>query len=734
VDKAWSVREWAAALNPADDQPLVSRARSLERALRRFVRTVRRERREALYSDCHASVFIGDDEDDEEKALNIREEVSKDDDEDEVIPMKGTKKKKLKKDELWKEDSASYNVPFVGTSTASRIIPDYIVEKGQWPTGLLLAYIAKSPLAAEFLHETLLPPALCKDHSNNSNNIHQALLEKFKQKSQTDTKEEEEHYQSLSKSLSQAYWLALSELLTAALSTAQLWALETYSTSTSNLQQPQLPRFIPEFLLPRLSGVLSGLSDKGNAHLTRVLLTILTHLAATSTSIARTIARALEPTPMNRSFLRSLYIYPSAAQKAAAEMQLKKDAMKRQTFAAAQRLLVTLLQVDDPVIMSCISMSNNGPDKATGILFGAVHRALPSGVDLALQGGDKENAKHLYWILRFLQVLRQTLLRPLPMNATNQRYVRDLFSRESLQLLCDIATSWAPPLNNNELVEISSTDALVENDVVDPVHLHATIGTIARRLVLLLLLDTGHSPLLRAIAEGKIPASRLIPTLQHWFRRETTLAVTRCIKQILTVTPALIPALMQAYSLTDDPGMSFLPRLHALTTWLRGCPPVQGTSPADVVLDTIVPTACRKASFLKLLHHSNPLTACAAFQLLVTVVQRGQKAAAEMDTSAAQQMLSRMTELLPELSAIASVLSKSWTGEPSMAVLRTWACAALRSYLPVLTDSSASVDLSKWLPSSVEIFLATPHFLQRSLLVTIQDYLLLHKVSELYCV
>jgi hypothetical protein len=729
-DKSWSVREWAAALHPAEDQPLHSRARSLERILRRFVRIIRRERREALYYHNQRRI-IGDEEDGDVEELKDPEDTPEDEDEDELIPMKGAKMKRLKKDELWKEDSASYNVPFVGTSTASRILPDYSVERDQWPTGLLHAYLVKSPLAAEFFHETLLPRALCKDHSNN---IHQALLDKLKQKSQTNTKEEEERYQSLSKSLSQAYWLALSELLTAALSIPQLMDLETYATPTPSSAnnkerqpRPELPRFISEFLLPRLSGVLSVLSDKKNAPITPVLLNILTQLAATSASVARTMARAFEPTSTNRSFLRSLYIYPSQ-KSTATETQLQKEAMKRPAFVAALRLLVTLLRVDDPVVMSCIAMSNTGPDKATGILFGAVHRAFPSGADLVLRGEFEEIAKHHYWILRFLQVLRQTLLRSTLMNAANQRYLRDLFTRESLQLLCDIASSWAPSLTNDELVEILSSRRLLEDDEINLMHLQTSVGTEARRLFLLLLLDAGNSPLLRAIADGRIPAARLIPTLQHWFRRDTTLAVTRCIGQVVTLTPALFPALMQAFSLTDDPSVSVLPRLHALTTWLRVRPPGQGTLPADV-LDSIVPMACRKANFIKLLHHSNPLTACASFQLLVTVLQRGRDAAAQMDPAAAQPLLSRMAELLPELTVFTSVLSKPWEAEPAVAVVKTWACTTLRSYRLTFTGLSSSVDVSKWLPSSVIKVTVAPKIVQRIHLATIQDYLPLHKVS-----
>lgn len=69
--------------------------------------------------------------------------------------VKSSPKKKVYK---WMEDRASYNVPFVGTSVARGSVGTLI--EGEWPSGLLKAYLDVSPNASEFSFSNL--QYLCK--------------------------------------------------------------------------------------------------------------------------------------------------------------------------------------------------------------------------------------------------------------------------------------------------------------------------------------------------------------------------------------------------------------------------------------------------------------------------------------------------------------------------------------------------------------------------------------------
>lgn len=118
-----SIRSMANVLGSSEFCSILNRndAALILKSMKRFLRTVRLQQQQSRNED-----IIMDEESDEEEDLE-------------------PKPKKLK--ESWKEDTAAYNVPFVGTAVASAID---IVEVGKWPTGLLQGYISKSPLAIEF--------------------------------------------------------------------------------------------------------------------------------------------------------------------------------------------------------------------------------------------------------------------------------------------------------------------------------------------------------------------------------------------------------------------------------------------------------------------------------------------------------------------------------------------------------------------------------------------------------
>jgi hypothetical protein len=121
-DTPLGATEFAATLNGDNPQAILL-------ALRHFTKIIRKERKEALRPKDYE-----EDDDDQEAGNESDDDESSNSESEENPPAK-----KFKKDEAWKEDTASYQVPFVGTAVTAR---DYgTVRKGQWPTGLLEAYL-----------------------------------------------------------------------------------------------------------------------------------------------------------------------------------------------------------------------------------------------------------------------------------------------------------------------------------------------------------------------------------------------------------------------------------------------------------------------------------------------------------------------------------------------------------------------------------------------------------------
>ena len=256
IDKApLGALEFAATMNGED-------ARSLLQVLKRFSKTVRRERRQALLMKNDDESSQDDSESDD--STEHDEELSS---------------KKARKQETWMEDSESFNVPFVGTSIAKgdtgTVIP------GEWPTGFLQAYLKASPMAVELTSGGLIPP---------TGHIHRRLLSSKQGKK-------------ASRAIYQAYLEALAELVTANIPTSSLKrefaipGIDTAkevpcSSSTKN-------SFISTIIRDRLAGLMSLLNDeiregKKDSPLLAHALCILANLAATSLGAAREVTRALD--------------------------------------------------------------------------------------------------------------------------------------------------------------------------------------------------------------------------------------------------------------------------------------------------------------------------------------------------------------------------------------------------------------------------------------------------------
>jgi hypothetical protein len=158
--------EFCSILNSDDDaDPTI-----IWKTFKRFLRTVRLQQRQSSSLSSGPTIIAdsadnnkdplqqpqaqADDEDKDEMEVDDQSEDKEEDEEDKSQKEQQPRRKKFKTtdhhEEAWKADTADYNVPFVGTAVASHGQPDPI-QMGEWPTGLLQAYIVKSPLAVELL-------------------------------------------------------------------------------------------------------------------------------------------------------------------------------------------------------------------------------------------------------------------------------------------------------------------------------------------------------------------------------------------------------------------------------------------------------------------------------------------------------------------------------------------------------------------------------------------------------
>lgn len=252
-----SVIEFCAVLNGSNNDNNSHDAEDLLQTLQQFVKVVRSQRRMALR---HLSVVEEDNDQDNDDGdddvidhheLENPEELNEG---DEQIKSTGSaaKAKRFKKDESWKEDTKSYQVPFVGTSQATTIRQhDYgqVVEK-TWPCGLLQAYLIKSPM----MRELLVFDDISSSASNNSNTnsfLPRHILRRIPPRPNTISsndkqhdKKKSQHFTKWQAQLLKAYLLALLEVMTAILPAHQ------YTTTLSDTMQQRLISLFQNQVVP----------------------------------------------------------------------------------------------------------------------------------------------------------------------------------------------------------------------------------------------------------------------------------------------------------------------------------------------------------------------------------------------------------------------------------------------------------------------------------------------------
>jgi hypothetical protein len=698
--------EFAGGLNSDDPRLILN-------LLQRFVSTVRRERRLALD-------LVPSEEDDRDH--EDLDEAGNDDDEAESP----SESKRLRKDESWKEDIAEYKVPFVGTSYAKGETGSVVV--GQWPTGLLQAYLRKSPLATELVGDTLIPGV---------GYIHKSLM-KSKQGR-------------MSQAIYKAYLLALAELVSAAIPIEKLRGDPFSKIQTVDDASP-LP-FLPDIVKQRVPGLFVLLkeetaSGKGKAGvvggcgvLAPCVLRILARLAACSTQNARHIARSLDsslPDGVLRFVLRPQSKRPGKEDD-------DKTIPREEARVAALELATALLVEKDAVVSSCISTAGVKDRKVhPGILYLALKDGLSETFLDTLALKSAKNYRLLEEVARLLHSLRLNLMdRP---ELLHKRTLADLFSRDAVKNLCDVAAH-APPLTDT----ITFLETLQATDSYHSLTRLEEAGVEARRALFPLLAVTRLSPFIRSLrvdtGSSRTGEQQLVRAMILLLDSHRGLEIQRFLLYCVEVTPCLFPALFRALSFPDARKCSsFLSRLNFVSRLVREGPPPSlclvnvekliDDHRFDQILLVVLPVGLKRNTLSKAVQSSNPLVVNETLQLLVLAIGRFRALKSHLGKHAKTDTLGLLddafTHWLPDLQIVLATLSRfaNLSRNKFNVFVVANICALVRAFVSAVPGSVREVkfDWIKLLPDSADVFCKSTHSIQMLLLRTLRDVLVVREV------
>jgi hypothetical protein len=700
--------EFAGGLNSDDPRLILN-------LLQRFVSTVRKERRLAL--------DLSEEEDLDQEHEDVDEGGDEDDDDS------PSKSKRFKKDETWKEDTNEYKVPFVGTSYAKGDAGTVVV--GQWPTGLLQAYLVKSPLAMELVGDTLIPGL---------GFIHKALMKVKKGR--------------MSQLIYKVYLLALAELVSAAIPIEKLRG-DQYSDDS--LQKDEMQSvddfpFVPDIVKQRLAGLFVLLkeetfSGKGKAGvvggigvLAPCVLRILARLAACSTQTARHIARSLDTT-LPDGVLR-LVLRPQS--KRPGKEDADKMIPREDARVAALELATALLAQRDAVVASCISTAGVKDRKVhPGILFLALKEGIS---DTFLDTSALKSAKNYHFIsevARLLHSLRTDLMdQP---DLIHKRTFADLFSRDAVKNLGDIAAH-APAFT----AAITFRETLQAADRYPSLTRLEKAGVEARRVLFPLLAVTRLSPFIQSqkvdtkasrTGEQQMVRAMILLLDSH------SLEIQRFLLYCVEITPSLFPALFRALLFPDSKRCaSFLSRLNFVSRLLREGPPpalclinmekLVDDRRFDQILAVVLPAGLKRATISKAMQSSNPLVVNETLKLLVLALGRFRALKTHLENhvkaDALDLLADAFTHWLPDLQIVLAALSRfaNLSRNKCNVFVVSNICALVQAFVSVVPGSVREVkfDWIKLLPDSAEVFCKSPHSIQMTLLRALRDVLVVREV------
>jgi hypothetical protein len=732
-DDGVTASEFAAYLNGDNPNAILD-------VLKQFVRKVRNERRRACVLSDDRSPDDGDDDDDDDDDDHDDDDDANDDmseDDNKEDEKKGTDpgtgiqdmeppSKKYKKSEAWKADTASYNVPFVGTSVARGEHAPII--RGEWPTGLLKMYLVKSPLALELLNEDFIAP---------NGKVHRGLLKKKKGK--------------LSRAISKAHLLAVAELLTSAI---PLKSLSEYTVKDGDdilmLDSSEMKSFDPKFLSPFLKSrlpwifeVLNDETDKGRGKsevaggcgsLAAPALKLLQNVSMISISTARLVAKFLDENLIDGVLKVCLRPLPLRKHSILDESDDSKIARTKSSRTEAMELATTLVKVQDAAVNTYICRGGSRERKVkAGIMYVAVRDGLASS-SRTTREGDVDDHEYYDAATNLLTSVRQCLFTG-GQNSTSSKFLLSLMTREPLSHLCRLSF-YAPPLSTGKRTFMDILHA--QDSFADEDNALENVAVESRRLLFSFLAIRSLSPFLQLREDEQI-ARCLLRLLES---ESATLELRRFILFCTVENPYLIQHLLRLIVLPDPKVVfAFVSRTNFISNLLRKGPsPMEslhaenrGEKPfsAGDVASAILPLKLQGLVLTKSLQNGNALVRLETLRLIIVIQERFEsikrygREVYNWDEELITELSTSIVEWLPDLRSLLSMRSRfdGFSKQKSDGMVADCLFRVIEFYItmsPSMTEHS-NFDWTKLLPENASTFHRALPLVQMRLLTCINN-------------
>jgi hypothetical protein len=738
ADARLGATEFAATLNGDNPEAILS-------VLKRFTKTVRKERRIALSNpNKNMEEYDSGDNDDGDSSDSSSSESEEEDDNETTKPLdRQPPKKKLRKGEEWKEDTKSYDVPFVGTAIATGDVGTVVV--GEWPTGLLKAYLERSPLAIELTGDDLIPP---------EGQVHKTLIRKKKGK--------------LSRAIYRAYLRALRELLTSGMSTVVLRREFSDDDDIGRIDHEeggdqetnqQEPRFLGPFLKNRLKHVFEVLKDEtekghgkvgtpgGCGPLAVPAIEVLEAIALTSTANARLICRHLDES-LNEGVIRVI-LKPPNKRVSSPENPNPKDIIKK-SRAAGINLARVLFETNDHTVLAHICTSGS---KERKIKAGILYLALRDGLSNTNQNPPLESVadEYLYSVADLIKSVRRRVVGG--HKIVNQKVVAELLSKEALQNLCTM-TLFAPALS----ADVTFEDVLSAEDEYAEVSALEEAATEARRLTFPLL-GKPELPILSNTLKYKVSTNASGTDIQQIIRYflqvldsgKSVLEIRRFVLRACCEVPPLLSGILRNMTFPDPNNtLLFISQLRSASFLLKNAQKVilpsdfHGQRDVDHLLhdNILYPSRLKKPTLHRVLQASNSLLIFEGLKFVLSAIQtfyfliqtKSRSSEFSSDPVFIDTLSRSFFENLPDLQALVKVRQRfeSLHNSQQAVILCDCLYRIFNFYVEVFpfTYAENKFDWTKLLPETVEQFFKMPLSIQKNALDCISGIIQVNKVSR----
>jgi len=606
--------ELSSLLN-GDDPTLIAEG------LRRFVNTVREERNLALGIETTFSH-----EDDEGRVDDNGEDSS-------VESASGTKRRK--KDEDWKDDTANYNVPFVGTSVSVKDRGTII--RNQWPTGLLLAYVEKSPLALELTSDHIFPGV---GHISRQ-------LTRLKQNK-------------LQRIVSKQYLKALAELISCAVPIHRL-SHEMRHQDKQPASQSQYTSVLSFILKKRLNNLFDllksetgggkGLSsvEGGCGPLASLVIDVLSMLALTSIATARHMARSFEQR-LSAGVLRFLVRMPNKASSGTTS--------RDKARASLLRLVAILLSYPDSAIINCLVSSGSHEKK---IPPGLLYLVCKDGFSLSKALIEDEGAKSGHYLSVILRLFQKNVIQHPKL--VSRKAMIDILSHDFLTALVNLSTT-----SKSSNSDVQPTQILLLSDE-------------SRNLLFTLLSKEEESPLIGAVmgsnnSHERQSSQSLVRLIVSLLEKSVGLPYQKRAIECLNHCPTLQPVLFSEMKTPDLANrFGLLRQLHFLNEVLERGPSIveslsaREKNPEQLLLG-FLPLSLKRQILNKILSDSNSLAVGETLRLCLHVLRKLKLWSDELKSSQSlikKQIQDSIAQRMPDLRLVVGLIEGfgPWAPQPN---------------------------------------------------------------------